>query len=199
MIFGITLGFEIFKEGLYDIHLFNLSWLIALIIIALTVVFITRDKSDWGKLFLPVSMGYMALGLDVDLIIITIASITFILNIFNFNQLQNLLQPKVFIPKREERESVFDNLITNPFKQTKGVFDDFNTIKTKQKVKSFLKKDKNKEISKTEPFLDFNNFLTKVGNQKPKKIIPIKHKIKPKNIKKKYKYTWEEYLKRKNK
>lgn len=85
--FGIQTAGNIFSGTSF----FGADWLLALIIIGLSMLLVTRDLNDWKTLALPMSLMWMLAGLHVNLLIIITTSIFFAIDVLSTKTLGTVL------------------------------------------------------------------------------------------------------------
>lgn len=85
---GIQLIAQIFK----DTWVFNVSWILSIVITFLVMVMITRDTNEWKKLAFPVMLLLHIMGLAPNFIIYLISAIIFVVEMLSFEAAGTLLQ-----------------------------------------------------------------------------------------------------------
>lgn len=114
MTLDMTTGFDFVKSFLVDITIFNIEWIISLVVIFIILILISRDANDWKILALPVTIVTHIMGLTPSFIWYIIATIMFAVELFSTRIIGGLLQ--VF-DKKPRQKSIEEQLFTRQYKK----------------------------------------------------------------------------------
>jgi len=89
---GIEQGFEIFSNSFIDTNIFDVSWIISIIFVFLTLLLITRDINKWKIMALPVTIMWHIVGLEPSFIFYMITAIVFVVEAFSIEIVGNVLE-----------------------------------------------------------------------------------------------------------
>lgn len=117
-------GYDLLKAILVETTIFDLTWIVSLILTFLTLIIITRNKSEWKKLAFPVLIGWHVCGIKPHILLYIITSIMFVIEHLSLTGLSTIL------------------------KLTKHKLQDTERLVTQNEARKILRKTKKQEVSK---------------------------------------------------
>lgn len=88
---SITQGFNVLRDSMNSSSIAGIDYVIPLILVFLTLVFVTRDLEEWKTLAFPILLMWGLAGIDVPLIFNALLGIQFVLTIIGIQRLGNVL------------------------------------------------------------------------------------------------------------
>jgi len=81
----ITEGFGLFKDVFVNTNVLNISWLLSIVFVILTMVLITRDVSKWKTLAFPVTVMWHIAGITPNYLLYMITGIVFAVDVLSLS------------------------------------------------------------------------------------------------------------------
>jgi hypothetical protein len=119
---GISDGFGLLNSVLTDTIIFNISWILSIIFVFLTLIIITRDVNKWKTLAFPVTILWHIVGITPSFILYIITGLLFIIDALSMQGIGNMLQVVIskIKPKIKPLQTMrpYNINITNKTQQT---------------------------------------------------------------------------------
>lgn len=88
---AIDLGFSLFGTLFGDIFVFNISWIISILLTFITLTLISTNVKEWKTLSLPVILGWYVVGIRPFLGILVISGIFFVIDNLSIDVIGDVL------------------------------------------------------------------------------------------------------------
>lgn len=89
---GIEQGTQLISEILNRFELFGIPWMLPLVLVAITMLLITRDIQEWQVLALPVTVFWHIIGVTPHFLWYVVAIIMFVLYLLSLETIGSFLQ-----------------------------------------------------------------------------------------------------------
>lgn len=100
---------------LNELTVFGMQWPISAVLIIIICAAITRDKEKWKILALPISVCLFLIGIKTSIVVVTIAALSFVQEMFSLNILEDLILTRDF---RDAFKSSRTNMLSYRIKRT---------------------------------------------------------------------------------
>lgn len=87
-----NIEFTLFKESFQNVWIFQLDYVISLILVLLSCLLITRDYQKWKTLAFPLTVGWHVVGINQSLLIYTVLGIMFVIENLSLQLLGNVIK-----------------------------------------------------------------------------------------------------------
>lgn len=143
---AIQEGYDFLTEMFQNTLVFNLEWLVATIVIIITLVLISRITSNWKILAYPVTIMWDIAGLKPNMLIYIITAILFVINALSLETIGSVLGKFTKSTGSALRDvgkaTPFDRVISNRRKRT--FFKEIRKIKDTDVLTRFSNEQKRK-------------------------------------------------------
>ena len=162
-----TLDWGLFRDAFTNLNIFGVEFIVSLILLMITMMFITREPSKWKVLPFPLLVSFRIIGIEISMAILLLAGFIFLIEALSIQMLGQIVQGITSTVTRGVQTTIGLGRLTKSVGTKRG--------RAERKADKEVKRIR-KEQEKLKPFKEIAERTIGFGKERARKLGAVKER-----------------------